>query len=58
MLPMQLKEKLLYAKVESHLLKNNRMFDKLILFVKMLLNSNPTIKEAKKNIVVKKKKKK
>ena len=55
---MQLKEKLLYAKVESHLLKNNRMFDKLILFVKMLINSNPTIKEAKKTIVVKKKKKK
>ena len=55
---MQLKENLQYAKVESHLLNNNRMFDKLILFIKMLLNSNPTIKEAKKTIVVKKKKKK
>ena len=55
---MQLKEKHQHAKVENHLLKNNRMFDKLILFIKMLLNSNPTIKEAKKTIVVKKKKKK
>ena len=54
---MQLKGKHQHAKVENHLLKNNRMFDKLILFVKMLLNSNPTIKEAKKTIVVKKKKK-
>ena len=55
---MQLRETPQHAKVESHLLKNNRMFDKLILFVKMLLNSNPTIREAKKTIVVKKKKKK
>ena len=55
---MQIKGKHQHAKVENHLLNNNRMFDKLILFVKMLLNSNPTIKEAKKTIVVKKKKKK